>query len=110
MTYRIHITSIAKRDLTRAADHIEFILKNPKAANDLLNEAEKQISSLSEFPERFKLVDEPVLSSWGIRFIPVKGYLAFYTVSKENQLVTIVRFLFQKSNWKSILGYGFPMI
>ncbi len=46
MSYRIHITSAAERDLNRAADHIEFVLKNPKAADDLLDEAEKQINSI----------------------------------------------------------------
>jgi plasmid stabilization system protein ParE len=80
MSYDIHITSAAERDLIRAADHIEFNLKNPKAADDLLDEAEKQINSLSDFPEKFRLVDDPVLASWGIRFVIVKGYLAFYTI------------------------------
>ena len=43
MSYRIHITSAAERNLNRAADHIEFVLKNPKAADDLLDEAEGKI-------------------------------------------------------------------
>lgn len=110
MSYRIYITSAAERDLNRAADHIEFTLKNPKAANDLLDEVEKQINSLSDFPEKFRLIDDSVLSSWGIRFVTVKGYLAFYTISEEEKLVTIVRFLFQKSNWISILRQGIPLI
>lgn len=110
MSYRIHITSAAERDLSRAADHIEFVLKNPKAADDLLDEAEKKINSLSEFPEKYQLIDDPVLSSWGIRFVVVNGYLAFYTISEKEQLVIVVRFLFQKSNWNSILRQGFSLI
>ncbi|RDU24180.1 type II toxin-antitoxin system RelE/ParE family toxin [Anaerosacchariphilus polymeriproducens] len=110
MSYRIHITSAAERDLNRAADHIEFVLKNPKVADDLLYEAEKQINSLADFPEKFRLVDDSVLSSWGIRFVIVNGYLAFYTISEEYGLVIVVRFLFQKSNWNSILRQGFPLI
>jgi len=110
MSYRIYITSAAERDLNRAADHIEFVLKNPKAADDLLDKAEKQINSLSEFPEKFRLVDDPILSSWGIRFVIVNGYLAFYTISEEENLITVVRFLFQKSNWNSILRQGFSLI
>jgi plasmid stabilization system protein ParE len=110
MSYDIHITSTAERDLIRAADHIEFNLKNPKAADDLLDEAEKQINSLSDFPEKFRLVDDPVLASWGIRFVIVKGYLAFYTISEEDTRVIVVRFLFQKSNWNAILRQGFSLI
>jgi plasmid stabilization system protein ParE len=110
MSYNIHITSSAERDLIHAADYIEFNLKNSKAADDLLDEAEKQINSLSGFPEKFRLVDDPVLASWGIRFVIVKGYLAFYTISEEENRVILVRFLFHKSNWNAILRQGFSLI
>ena len=110
MSYNIHITSAAERDLIRAADHIEFTLKNPKAADELLDEAEKQIDSLADFPERFRLVNDPVLASWGIRFVIVKGYLAFYTISEDDNRVIVVRFLFQKSNWNAILCQVFSLV
>ena len=110
MTYDIYITTAAERDLAGASDHIEFVFKNPTAADDLLDEAEKQISSLAEYPERYKPVDDPVLSSWGIRFVIVKGYLAFYTISEAMNRVIIVRFLFHKSNWASILRSGISLV
>lgn len=110
MSYNIHITSAAERDIIHAADHIEYVLKNPKAASDLIDEAETQIGSLSAFPEKFGLVDDSVLASWGIRFVIVKGYLAFYTISKQDNMVIIIRFLFQKSNWNAILRQGFSLI
>ncbi len=110
MTYDIHITATAERDLLRASDHIEFVLKNPKAADDLLDEAEAQISSLANFPEKFRLVDDSVLAYWGIRFVIVNGYLAFYIISKETNQVIVVRFLFQKSNWTAILRQGFSLL
>lgn len=109
MSYNIHITSAAERDIANAADHIEFVLKNPKAADDLLDEAEKQINLLSEFPEKFRPVDDPVLASWGIRFVIIDNYLAFYTIDTEQKLVLIVRFLYQKSNWSSNLHKGFSI-
>ena len=110
MTYEIHITATAERDLLRASDHIEFVLKNPKAADDLLNEAETQINSLGDFPEKFKLLDDPVLASFGIRFVIVSGYLAFYVISEETHRVIVVRFLFQKSNWTAMLRQGFSLL
>ncbi len=110
MSCHVHITAAAERDMINASDHIEFVLKNPKAADDLLDEAERQIYSLADFPEKFKLVDDPVLASWGIRFVIVNGYLAFYVISKELNQVTIVRFLFRKSNWTAILRQGFPLL
>ena len=110
MNYTISITAAAERDLIRAADHIEFVLKNPKAADDLLDEAEKRINSLSDFPEKFRLVSDPVLASWGIRFVIVNGYLAFYTISEAENRVIVVRFLFQKSNWNAILRQGISLV
>ena len=110
MSYHIHITATAERDMINASDHIEFVLKNPKAADDLLDETERQIYSLADFPERFKLVDDPVLASWGVRFVIVNGYLAFYVISKELNQVTVVRFLYQKSNWTAILRQGFSLL
>ena len=57
-----------------------------------------------------RLVDDPVLASWGIRFLIVNNYLAFYTIDKEKQTVIVVRFLYQKSNWNVILRQGFSLI
>lgn len=110
MSYSIHITAAAERDILRAADYIEFTLKNPTATDRLLDAATKQINSLADMPEKFRLVDDPVLASWEIRFIIVNNYLAFYTIDKEKQLVIVVRFLYQKSNWNSILRKGFSLI
>lgn len=110
MSYIIHITVAAERDIMRAADHIEFNLKNPAAADHLLDVAAEQINALADMPQKFRLVDDPVLTSWGIRFVVVNHYLAFYIIDEEKQLVIVVRFLYQKSNWNAILRQGFSLI
>ena len=94
----------------RAADYIEFTLKNPNAADNLLDVSTEQIGSLADLPQKFRLEDDPVLASWGIRFVIINNYLAFYTIDEEKQTVIIVRFLYQKSNWTSILRQGFSLI
>lgn len=109
-TYQVHITRTAERDLINASDHIEFVLKNPQAAEDLLDEAESKINALSTFPEKFALVDDAVLSSWGIRFTIVKNYLAFYLINEQTAIVHVVRFLYGKSDWVSILKCRFPVV
>ena len=110
MSYKIHITTTAERDILRAADYIEFTLKKPTAADHLLDVATDKINSLADMPEKFRLEDDPVLASWDIRFIIVNNYLAFYTIDKEKQMVIVIRFLYQKSNWNSILRRGFSLI
>ena len=80
------------------------------AADNLLDVATEQIGSLANLPQKFRLVDDPVLASWGIRFVIINNYLAFYTINEEKQTVIIVRFLYQKSSWTSILRQGFCLI
>lgn len=103
MKYEVHITDRAEKDLMAAADYIEFILLNPKAAEDLLDEAGKMIGELSDFPERAPLIDDSVLKAWGLRFIVIKNYLAFYVVSREEHRVYVIRFLYKKRDWIGIL-------
>lgn len=108
MNYHLHITSVAQRDISQAADYIEFVLKNPKAADDLLEETDQKINALLPFPQEHPIVEDKLLAAWGIRFTQIKNYLAFYVV-EENQ-VTIIRFLYAKSNWISILKSGIPLL
>ncbi|WP_352398158.1 type II toxin-antitoxin system RelE/ParE family toxin [[Clostridium] aminophilum] len=110
MIYAIHITRAAERDLNTAADYIEFVLLNPQAADDLLNEAEKKIRELSDFPEKSSLVDDPVLKAWGIRFTIIKNYIAFYVVSEETHTIFIVRFLYKKRDWLTILKQDISLL
>lgn len=103
MTYRVHITGQAERDLDRALDYIEFSLKNPKASDGLLDMVENTLSVLAHMPERYAVVDDALLSAWRIRFVQIKKYLAFFVTDQETQTVHIVRFLYGKSDWRSIL-------
>ena len=108
MNYHLHITSVAQRDISQAADYIEFVLKNPKAADDLLEETDQKINALLPFSQEHPIVEDKLLAAWGIRFTQIKNYLAFYVV-EENQ-VTVNRFLYSKSDWISILKVGFPLV
>ena len=106
MTYDVHITKAAERDIESAADHIEYVLLNPQAAGELLDEAEEKIINLSAFPKKHRIVDDPVLTTWGVRCVPVKNYLAFYVASDERRIIYVVRFLFARRDWLSILKQG----
>ena len=103
MNYSIHITSKAERDLIEAADYIEFTLLNPDTADNLLNKAEEEINKLAFMPQKYRIVEDPVLAAWGIRLVIINNYLAFYIIDEESKTVHIVRFLYGKRNWISIL-------
>ncbi len=109
MKYEIRITRAAERDLSSAADYIEYVLLRPQAANNLLDKTECKLGELASFPEKYALVDDPILKVWGIRFTMVNNYLAFYVISKEENRIYIVRFLYAKRDWTSILQQGFSL-
>ena len=106
MNWNIHITQEAEQDLNAAADYIEYVLKNPISADNLIDEAENRFQDLSTDAELHQIISDEVLQSWSIRFIRIKNYLAFYTIAQETNTVYIVRFLYEKSNWKSILKHS----
>ena len=103
MSYSIIISQKAEKDIIEAADYIEFILHNPKAADDLLDKVTEEIENLSVMPVKFGIVDEPVLKAWGIRIFSINSYFVFYRIDEAANSVNIVRFLYGKRNWKSIL-------
>ena len=103
MSYHIHITKTAERDIADAADYIEFSLMNPLAVEHLFNLIEEKISFLSSTPNMYPLVADPVLCTWGIRFVMINNYLAFYIIDEHKKNVYIVRFLCSKRNWIHIL-------
>lgn len=103
MRYRIHITKTAERDIDDAADYIEYTLMNPIAANHLFDLIEENLSPLSSNPKIHPVVDDPVLCAWGIRFVVVNNYLAFYTIDEPEKVVHVVRFLYCKRDWVHIL-------
>lgn len=103
MKYRLNITRKAEHDIADAADYIEFVLYNPTAADDLLDEVEKIFNSLVFMPDKHALADDPVLRAWGIRFVKVKNYLAFYLIDESAGIIYVVRFMYSRRSWEKIL-------
>lgn len=101
MNYSLNITKHAERDIQAAADYIEFNLYDQKASDDLLDEVEASITELCNYPLKYQLAEDAVLRNWGIRYFSVKNYLVFYVVEKN--MIYVVRFLYQKRDWISIL-------
>lgn len=109
MSYFVHVTGQTERDMDEAAAYIAFTLFNPDAAYKLLITANEILTSLQDNPQRIRPIDDPLLSSWGIRFIMVKNYLAFYIIEEDKRMVHIIRFLHAKRNWKHLLKNGFSL-
>ena len=83
MSMRIVYTQTARQDLREIYEYIASTLLVPETACSLADRIMADIRSLAEFPERNPLCRDEPWHSRGIRFLPVKNYLIFYTVQKE---------------------------
>ena len=102
MTYNVHTTEYAERDLLDSAIYISHTLSNNIAANRLLDKADDAAQSLSENPMRQPLVKDDFLASKGLRSLAVGKYLLFYVVREETNRVNIIRFLHSRRDWASL--------
>ena len=105
MNYKIHVSHAAEHDLHSAANYIDLTnckIRWPLA--EMLVESHLQASdSLETFPGRFPVIDEPLLASHQLHFVPVQNYLLFYRIDSSTQTVHILRFLYGHSDWQAIL-------
>ena len=94
MSMKIVYTRAARQDLREIYEYIAFTLLVPETARSLTDKIMAEIRSLEEFPERNPLYKDEPWYSQGVRFLPVKNYLVFYTVKSETGEVFIVRIMY----------------
>lgn len=92
--YKVVYLPFAESDLLEALDYIAYTLEAPKAARDLLDEFDKTVNRIAEYPYACKLyrTDRPMKDE--IRKVPVKNYVLYYAVYQDR--VEIRRFLYGK--------------
>jgi len=103
MNYTPNITDSAEEDILTTVNYITNDLKNPTAANNLLDEIERHEKNLEENPYIYPLVNDDYLSEKGLRLIVIKNYLMFFIIDEKNKTVTVLRFLYGRRNWKNLL-------
>jgi plasmid stabilization system protein ParE len=101
--YSLIITDIAEEDILKTAEYIADVLKAPIAANDLLDEIERHEEILENTPNIYPFVPDEYLAQKGLKFTIIKNYLMFYTIDEDEKIVTVIRFLYGRRDWKNIL-------
>ena len=94
MSMKIAYTHAARQDLKEIFEYISQVLLAPGTAQALTEKIMAEIRTLIDFPESNPLYKDEPWCSKGIRFLPVKNYLVFYTVNKETDTVTIARIMY----------------
>ena len=101
--FEIIIADKAKQDIKNTLVYIKENLLNPKAATELADMLESEISSLSQFPLSGTPVPDQFLSDLGFRFLLIKKYKVYYIANEDKQKVNIIRFLHASRDYENIL-------
>lgn len=101
--YKISITIPARRDILDIFDYIAFELQEPDIADDIINQIEGGILSLSKMPERIGKVKDKRLFGQGIRPLQVKNYAVFFRIIEDKKEISVVRILYSRRYWSAIL-------
>ena len=86
MSYVVEMTDQARTDLRSIYEYIAFVLQSKINADRQLDRIEREILSLSELPERYKVLD--------LGFEATKTIRMVYHVAKERGTVQILRILY----------------
>jgi len=103
--YSVNITKIAEEDILSAINYIANVLKAPMAANKLLDDIEKQEEVLENMPNIYPLVHDEYLAAKGLKFVIIRNYLLFHIVNEDEKVVSVIRFLYGRRDWKNIVTF-----
>jgi len=101
--YRVSITDAAKQDIRDLDSYITDELTEPAIAMKTTNAIIDAIDTLEQMPDRISLVKDKRLAAQGIRPLYVKNYTVFFRIEKSTRAVYIVRVLYSRRDWASIL-------
>jgi len=101
--YSLIITDIAEEDILNTVKYIADVLKAPTAANNLLDEIERHEEILENTPNIYPFVPDKYLAQNGLKFTIIKNYMMFYIIDEDQKIVTVIRFLYGRRDWKNIL-------
>ena len=103
MRYSLEFLPIAEKDIRGIAMYIAYELSAPVAAKNLVREIRGKANSLRDMPYMYREYHNEPHNETVYRAMPVKNYIAFYTVCEERKVVEIHRVLYARMNLDALL-------
>lgn len=100
---RVVFTEPAEYDLLDIEYYIFVDLCNPQAAQRISDGILDSVEKLSDYPEVHPLVEDALLRSVGLRMTYFDNYNIFYYYDIQKDVVYIIRILYNKVDWQSLL-------
>jgi plasmid stabilization system protein ParE len=90
-SYRVQISSIAKRDATQYAAYVSQVKLEPQAARKWLDELLAEISTLVKNPNRFAVINEAKELNFPYRAFNFHSHRVVYAVLETEKRVIVHR-------------------
>lgn len=94
MSFSIHFTAVAQRDMHDIFEYIAYELQSVSNAVGQLERIEHGIMSLAQMPERYRVYEKEPWRSRNLRIMPIDNYLVFYISDCAENQITIVRVIY----------------
>lgn len=101
MAYRKVILAEAQQEYRDIVGYLVGVLQSKQAAQNFMDEFDKQVSLVAENPELYGLSRVPELAELGYRCAPVKNYLALYKVANER--IVVCRIIHRSQDYARLL-------
>ena len=92
--YKVIYSPAAKDDLRTIAAYLLYKLRSPQAAKNVTTRIRGEITSLSNMPERYALVEWEPWSSMRMHRVSVGSYVIFYMIDESADTVTVTRIFY----------------
>lgn len=94
--FKIRYSKEALDDIRGIYAYIAYTLQVEEIAQKQVNPIRKAIRKLSQFPERHPVLDREPWKNLSVRTLYVDNYIVYYSVTREDFLVTIGRILYKR--------------
>ena len=98
--YKVKFTPLAESDMDGIYRYIFDTLGVPIAALNLIEEIEEKVKRLEDMPYSCPAAEDELLKLKGYRKLVVKNFIAFYMVSDNEKLVTVMKVVYGASNYE----------
>lgn len=96
-------TEPAEYDLMDIEYYTHVDLNNLQASERITEGILQAAGKLADYPAEHPLVNDPLLRDVGLRMTNFDNYNIFYYYHQDTDVVYIIRVLYNKADWQSIL-------
>lgn len=102
--YELEFLPIAQQDMSDIAKYINKVLCNPIAAMNTIRRMVAAAEDLQVQPYSCPVYYPPRTLPFEYRKLTVGNYIMFYRVTEQEERITIVRVIYAKRDYSSLLG------